>query len=57
MPHSLTTAPTYFLRITASVATLPHRTKKKILKHVLNKEPGRKEHPEERDEVAMALLS
>ncbi len=31
--------------------------RKKILKHISNKEPGRKEAHEERDEVAMALLS
>ncbi len=45
------------LDTTASVATQPYRTKKKILKYVLNVELGRKEAPEERDEIAMALLS
>ncbi len=47
----------HFYKTTASVATLPHIQRKKILKHVLNKEPGRKESPEERDKVAMALFS
>ncbi len=61
-PASLASSSNYctnvhFYETTASVVTLPHIQWEKILKHVLNKEPERKESPEERDKVVMTLLA